>query len=261
MTCTASEQTSGGSRSYSVRTLKLLWGLSAGRCNKASCRTELIAVATEHDRTLVLGKIAHIVAHSDTGPRCDTTMSVDARNEYPNLLLLCPTCHDLVDGQSNTFTIPDLQEWKRQHEGWVRERLAREMPSVGFAELEVLARALLNAPGAPVIQFSVTDPSLKMQKNGLTQQVRHLLTMGLAKAKEVENFVVQMSDIDAEFPERLKAGFVAKYTAYRAEGLDGDGLFEAMVQFAAGGNRDLKRTATGLAVLSHLFEKCEVFEP
>lgn len=220
----------------------------------------MFAEQTKVDDAVVLGKVAHIVAHSDSGPRCDPTMSFDARREYPNLLLLCGTCHDLVDGQPNTFTVQQLQDWKQQHEMWVRDGLAHEMPSVGFAELEILTRALLNAPESPVVEFTVTDPALKMQRNGLTQQIRHLLTMGLAKAKEVENFTAQMAEIDVDFPERLKAGFVARYSTFREEGLEGDALFESLVQFAAGGTRDLKRTATGLAVLAHLFEKCEVFE-
>ena len=246
-------------RSYTERTLKLLFGLSAGRCNK--CRTICVADATEHDRAVVLAKIAHIVGHSDTGPRCDPTMPAVQRNEYPNLILLCGTCHDIVDGQPNTHTIPALKEMKQKHEAWVRKNLVNEVASIGFAELEILTRALLNAPEAPVTNFTVTDPGQKMQRNGLTQQVRHSLTMGLAKAKEVEAFVSKAAEFDAEFPERLKAGFVAKYTEFRNQGALGDDLFESLIQFAAGGILDFKRTAAGLAVLAYLFEKCEVFEP
>lgn len=246
-------------RSYADRTLKLLWGLSAARCNR--CRQEVVANATELDRAVVLGKIAHIAGHSNSGPRADSTMPSTQRDEYSNLLLLCGTCHDLVDGQPNTFACDSLRKMKLEHEAWVRDRLAKAMPQVGFAELEILAMALMNAPGMPVVNFAVTDPSLKMERNGLTSQIRHLLTMGMAKAREVENFVSQAASMDEEFPERLKAGFVTKYLDYRSQGVEGDGLFEALVQFAAGGTGDLKRTATGLAILAYLFEKCEVFEP
>lgn len=261
---TASSATSTGAngsprRSYTDRALKLVWGLSAARCNK--CRQEVVAEATQQDRAVVLGKIAHIVGHSESGPRADSELSPPQRDEYSNLLLLCGTCHDLVDGQPNTFSCNSLRKMKADHEAWVRDRLAKAMPQVGFAELEILARALMNAPGTPVSVYTVTDPSLKMERNGLTSQIRHLLTMGMAKAREVENFVSQAASIDEEFPERLKSGFVAKYIEYRSQGIEGDGLFEALVQFAAGGTGDIKRTATGLAVLAYLFEKCEVFEP
>jgi hypothetical protein len=45
----------------------------------------------------VIGKIAHIVADSDDGPRADRQMSEDARRREPNLILLCGTHHDIVD--------------------------------------------------------------------------------------------------------------------------------------------------------------------
>lgn len=258
-TSTTEDTASKVGRSYRDRTLKLIWGLSAARCNK--CRVEVVAASTPQDRAAVLGKIAHIAGHSNAGPRANSAISASQRDEYSNLLLLCGTCHDLVDGQPNTYSCEVLRQMKLDHEAWVRECLAKAMPLVGFAELEILAKALMNAPGMPVTTYTVTDPSMKMERNGLTNQIRHLLTMGMAKAREVENFVSQAASMDDEYPERLKAGFVAKYTVYRSQGIEGDGLFEALVQFAAGGTGDIKRTATGLAVLAYLFEKCEVFEP
>ncbi|MBL9000185.1 MAG: hypothetical protein JNK25_03500 [Phycisphaerae bacterium] len=245
-------------RRYSPKTIKLLFGFSAARCSK--CRRDVVAEATAKDPAVVLGKIAHIVGHSDIGPRAEPTFAKGLRNQYPNLLLLCGLCHDLVDAQDSTFTCGQLRKLKKEHESWVRDKLAQAMPQIGFAELEVLSKGLLNAPSKPVTTFKVTDPAKKMKRNGLTSEVRHSLTMGLAKAREVEGFVSHMAAIDDSYPERLKAGFVANYENFRKKRLRGDSLFEALVQFAAGGSSDFKRTATSLAILAYLFEKCEVFE-
>jgi hypothetical protein len=57
------------SRSYTDRTLKLLWGRAAGRCSIPECRVELIVEATEYDSIAIIGEIAHGAAASDAGPR------------------------------------------------------------------------------------------------------------------------------------------------------------------------------------------------
>ena len=143
----------------------------------------------------------------------------------------------------------------------MREAVAREMPGVGFAELEVVANAMLAAPSEPSITFSITNPSQKMSRNGLTSSISILITMGLSKAREVGQFVESMALLDPHFPERLKAGFVGEYVRLRGNGLEGDALFESLFQFSSQGSSDMKKRATGLAVLTYLFEKCEVFEP
>jgi len=247
-------------RSYQHRDIKLLWGLSAARCAFTNCRLECVESANNQDRAVVLGKIAHMVGHSDDGPRGDPSFPKEHRNKYENLLLLCGPHHDVVDGQTSTYTVQQLRDMKAKHELWVRENLALEMPRVGFAELEIITQAIVAPPATPTIRFVVIPPTQKLQRNGLTHATHLLVTMGLAKAKEVEQFVKHVATLHAEFPERLKAGFVAEYTGRRASGLDGDALFQAILDFANRGKRDFISKAAGLAVVAYLFERCEVFE-
>jgi hypothetical protein len=134
------------------------------------------------------------------------------------------------------------------------------MPSVGFAELEVGCTALLAAPAPEVADFSWTIPREQMDRNRLTDRSRFLLTMGMAKAKEVQRFVDGVAALSPGFPERLKAGFTQEYNGLVQEGEGGDDLFDLLVEFASRGLSDLRQRAAGLAVLTYLFEKCEVFE-
>ena len=186
-------------------------------------------------------------------------MSDDDRRKYPNLILLCGHCHTLVDKQPNTYQPTDLRSWKRYHEAWVRERLMEEMPDVNFAELEVVSAALVNNPGTITRELTLTDPAEKMERNGLTQSVLMEIQMGMVKAREVQQFLVEMAKLDDEFPERLRAGFVRRYQEHLAEGVEGDALFVALRSFAAG-DGSFRKQAAGLAVLVYLFETCEVFE-
>ena len=249
-----------GERSYTEKDIKLLWGLAAARCAFQGCRIECIVEGTAQDRAATFGRIAHIVAHSDTGPRADPTYPKELRDKYENLILLCANDHDKVDYQPNTYTIFDLRAWKTEHEQWVRERLAKEIPNVGFAELEVISKGLLSQPMKPVENLSLTRPSEKMERNRITQQNHFLISMGMSKAKEVASFINHIALIDIDFPERVKNGFSEQYNQFRAHGVEGDELFSLMHQYASGYSSDFKRQAAGLAMLVYLFEKCEVFE-
>lgn len=62
-------------RSYSERTLKILWGRAAGRCAVPTCRIELFVDPTTHDPMVIIGEIAHIEASSDQGPRANVSKS------------------------------------------------------------------------------------------------------------------------------------------------------------------------------------------
>ena len=88
-------------RKYPQRDIKLLFALSAGRCAFPNCKIPCIAEGTELDDASVLGKIAHIVAHSDHGPRANPNLSMKERDCYDNWILLCPTHHDLIDISNN----------------------------------------------------------------------------------------------------------------------------------------------------------------
>lgn len=251
---------SNSSRSYSAADIKKLWGLSAARCNHPDCRRVCVEPGTDVDKaTARIGRIAHIVASSDNGPRGDPSFPEADRDKYENTILLCANDHDVVDGQPNTYTIAILKDWKVRHEKWVAESLQFSMSRVTFKELEEVCFHIMSDPAPPETDLRLTDPSTKMDKNGLTGAIRGLLDMGLARTDVVQAFIQQRVDVDFEFPERLKAGFLAEYYVLYNAGERGDSLFHGLRTFASGDGTDFTRDAAGLAVLCYLFQTCEVF--
>lgn len=246
-------------RSYYDRDLKLLWGLAAARC--AICRESLVAEASETDREVVLGKMGHIYGHSRGGPRFDASKSEAFRRSYENLILVCGSHHDLVDGQESTYTVDELARIKTNHEAWVFSRLELATPEIGFAELEVVCSSLLAPPDFPSEPLMPTPPKEKLRKNGLSREIHRRMLVGLGMFPEVDQFVTSVVQIDDRFPERLRAGFMQRYDDNRRQGLDGDSLFLALHDFASSGSNDFNRQAAGLGVLCYLFQKCELFEP
>ena len=250
-------------RSYHDRDLKLLWGLAAARCCNPTCRKPLIKEATERDPHAVLGKIAHIhdFSPSPDSPRSDSSLTVPELNAYGNLILLCGDHHDEVDKQKKTFPRETLLGWKREHEAWVFSRLQQVVPTIGFAELEVVCQGIIGGSRPPSEPAPPTPLIEKMRKNGLTERLMLRLTLGLSVFTEVEHFVQSVARLNSHFPEQLKEGFVHKYNEFLQRGVQGDALFEALHDFASSSSSNFERQAAGLGVLCYLFHKCEVFEP
>ncbi len=105
----------------STRTRKELWAKSGNRC--AICRIELVS-SEKLDNTAIVGDECHIVGREIAGPRGNHSLPLAARDDFNNLLLLCPNHHRLVDENVDTFTIGALTDVKNKHEKWVKDSLS-----------------------------------------------------------------------------------------------------------------------------------------
>lgn len=88
------------------------------------CRRELTEGGAT-DGSVVLGEMAHIVGEKEGATRGTSCLSLEPRNSYANLILLCPTCHTRIDKKENEtqFPVEVLHQIKVEHEEWVRESL------------------------------------------------------------------------------------------------------------------------------------------
>lgn len=247
-------------RQIQPKDVKILWGLAAGRCSFPGCRRVCVEEGTTSDPPVVVGEMAHIVAHGKSGPRADLSYAGES-NGHENLVLLCPTHHSVVDKQPNSYTVETLRAWKAAHELWVREQTQAEIPQIGFAELEMVSHHLRVPPGAASGVAVPTPPKLKMVRNDLSDRVHSDLLMGLAVFPRVESYVTAQEKLDPDFPSRLTAAFGIQYQKLRQEQLTGDALFFSLADWAGGSGKSMRVHTAGLAVLAYLFIKCEVFEP
>lgn len=248
-------------RKYSSKTLKVLFGISRNECAFPDCPQPIIATKTKLSSALVVGQIAHIFALSDDGPRGCSTMTEAERNSPDYLMLFCPTHHVIVDGQHETYPAILLLEWKARHERVYQEQLGGEISELGFAELDVAARALITSSTIDSVGgLARIPPDQKIAKNGLGATSTMLLRMGAAKGADVEAIIVKTAQLDRQFPDRLREGFVRQYMKLVGQNLRGDDLFLAMYTWASGEKNERAREAAGLCILTHLFIICDVFE-
>nr|BFE28521.1 hypothetical protein GCM10010200_007720 [Actinomadura rugatobispora] len=78
-----------------------------------------------------IAEAAHIVAEKVDGPRGEGSRP-DAVNGLPNLILLCPSDHRLIDKRPDLWPLDKLRALKREHESWtlVASRRPPTSPSV-----------------------------------------------------------------------------------------------------------------------------------
>lgn len=93
-----------------------LWGKAAGRCEYDGCNKPLwIDELTQVEFNTAY--IAHIIADSPNGPRGDTVLSEQLKDDISNLTLMCDEHHRLIDKVDiEGHSVERLIEMKRLHE-------------------------------------------------------------------------------------------------------------------------------------------------
>lgn len=222
------------------------------------CRRDLVAGTPGAESNL--SEMAHIRGAASGSPRHDPSISSDKANKHHNLILLCGTCHKIVDDDPSTYTAAQLEEMKSGHEEWGRRRLVMGSKATSFAELEVIAKWMATAPSSgPEEDYSVTPPLKKIKKNGLSDETRMWIEIGMSKSHLVGRYLEAQPD--PAFGERLKEGFRLIYRKLRSgEDLGADDVFFRMLAMGEDVKGEGVQTPAVLAVLVYLFEKCEVFE-
>jgi len=133
-------------------------------------------------RELNLGEAAHIVAASRLGPRGSGSISIDKRNDLENLVLLCPTDHQLIDNaiHKGVFEVEELRKKKQSHEELVKQmtavnlgrktRVLRMLGKIRGQQTEATAAELRMA----VVNSSLRYPDYSTNRHDIDVDLRHL---------------------------------------------------------------------------------------
>jgi hypothetical protein len=232
---------------------------SGGVCAYPTCGKHLTYVSVSGSDTYV-AEAAHIRGEKPGAARYDASMTHEERDNVHNLIFMCTDHHTIIDKVEADWPIARLEALKTEHEAQVRLAMEEAFADVAFPELErAISWVTAQAPVAND-SFDLVAPDAKIEKNALTNGARHIIAAGLTARATVAAYVEAEAQLDADFPERLKAGFLAEYYALRAQGHKGDALFELMCAFAQRGLKTVTDRTAGVAVLVYLFEICDVFE-
>ena len=100
----------------SQKDLRILYQKSGNRCAFPGCLKVLVYPESSLDDHVVLSEVAHIVSPKPGGPRGEYPLSLEERDKYENLILLCEEHHTIVDNQVQTYTVERLRQMKADHE-------------------------------------------------------------------------------------------------------------------------------------------------
>jgi hypothetical protein len=232
---------------------------SGNRCAFPNCHRILVVDDPINGNDSIVAVMAHIKGEKPGAARYDDSLPEKERNKYDNLILICPTCHKIIDDQENIYTIEKLYKIKQEHENWIFTLYEEETPKLTFVELAEVMRYISESEVSLQQSYEVITPKEKILKNNLSSQVEGLLVMGLTKATMIKEYL--NSHPEMQFADKLVNGFIKEYKRLKfVEQLKADDLFFALLDFASCYKTEFIYRAAGLAVLSYLFEKCEVFE-
>lgn len=92
-----------------------LFADSQGHCQNPDCLTPLYPKEMGGDKHIA--EMAHVIPHGEKGPRHEERPDEDYNPDaFENLILLCPTCHTIIDKDPASFPRTTLIEWKEQHQ-------------------------------------------------------------------------------------------------------------------------------------------------
>ena len=240
----------------SERTKKILFIRAGGVCCFLGCEQELVPI-TAGEQEPFLGQAAHIKGEKPGSARYDEEARESERNSVDNLIALCPTHHKLIDDIPVKFTVEKLKNIKKEREEWVRDQIKRKMTSITFEELPPITKYLTENT-EEISDIKAIHPKEKIKKNELSENTESLIIIGMARQNLVKNFIEKHPD--PAFGERLKQGFVKRYTQLKEEKLKGDELFDALFESVCQRKSDFKFRAAALTVMCYFFEKCDIFE-
>lgn len=91
-----------------------LFAEAAGHCQRAACLQPLFPTEIGGDKHIA--EMAHVIPHGDRGPRYEERPAGEFEaDSFENLILLCPTCHTIIDKDPAGFSRSTLLDWKSNH--------------------------------------------------------------------------------------------------------------------------------------------------
>lgn len=140
-------------------TIKRLFSLSRNVCAFPKCSNTLV----DENSGKVTGRICHIKARSEGGPRFDATQTNEERHGFDNLVLMCPSHHDVIDADEESYTVERLMKIKSDH---------ASISGIQKEISEKTAQEFINN----IDSNTVTNGSIIINQNQMGGQVAHTIT-------------------------------------------------------------------------------------
>lgn len=131
--------------------------------------------------------------------------------------------------------------------------------NIGNDDIRAAIQGIQNYdPGTLDMGDPVAPSAEKLNSNGLSIAVIELIRGGLVGARRVQDFFDRYPVPD--YVDTIAGAFKREYIKLRDEQTKPDNIYDGLYRYAGGDEGDSKRKAAVMAVLSYLFERCDIFE-
>lgn len=241
--------------SPSEKELRILAIRSYNRC--ALCKTHLTNI-TEDGKLYHISKAAHIEGENETSARHNPDLDYPEKNDAENLILLCGTCHDIVDNDPVKYTVSGLKQLKQEHELFCEQAICNSLPEIGYPELEVILEFIGSNPDIEVDETLLPlFPKDKITKNQLSFKVENLIRSGMMQTPLVKKYINDHPDVF--LGDRLKAHVIREYSEVKDD-RNNDDVFFLLWDTVSGHTSAFKYRSAALILLAYFFEQCDIFE-
>jgi hypothetical protein len=243
-----------------VKTQKMLAFATGPVCSFPGCNHNFI-------ETEGVAEAAHIYGEKKGSARYIEDMTEMERNSRENLIYLCPNHHREIDKLENEskYSPEFLIKIKKDHESKI-SKFAEAISEPISQEIYNMAKAMVNLSDSiedESLDFNVIETQKKVKLNNLSINTYKLIkNISLATSKDVSEALRNMTKENPSFSRKLKATFSKKYYEYVCEGLEGDELFDRMLDYSenAGQAKTKYEEAACHGIVIYLFTICEIFE-
>ncbi|MCU0797622.1 MAG: tetratricopeptide repeat protein [Akkermansiaceae bacterium] len=128
---------------FSETTKRRLAERVAYRCSSPSCGKQTTGPHSNPEKSIRIGKAAHIFAAAPGGPRYSSVQLSEERCSIQNGIWLCSNCADLIDKDADAFSVDLLRDWKANAEAAALKELEFSYTTPVPSEVRVRISKLL----------------------------------------------------------------------------------------------------------------------
>lgn len=182
-------------RKYDEKETLKLFTEACGRCQL--CNNDIMDDWFSHSKIEYAEK-AHIYAFSDNGPRADLSLTSEERNKAENLMLLCPTCHAIIDKKKAESIYNDAWLVKRKNN---KARLIKDIMSK-LNDTDCIIVKYISPVGSFYPEIKDEDLYLSCFTNYLFSKEDKIINLNDNRNKE--NISLSLRLLDESFDDRIK---------------------------------------------------------
>jgi hypothetical protein len=167
-------------------------------------------------------ELAHVIGQSDQGPRGNSELGTLERDEYDNIILLCPTCHSLIDKNPLQFPVEVLHDWKYRHEEAIRNIFVVPI----YEDRQALGKAvhkLLRINGTIFWQYGPHSPHATDPLSDAAEVwKRHILADIIPNNRQIANLLSANEHLLSDAEKDIVSKFIVHQQAFEYNHVSGD---------------------------------------